>query len=309
MNYLDDNHDLVDELSAGIAERMAEIHAPEGLAHEARRIARRRTTTRALGAGLPALAVVGALGALVAASGSSGTAATGSLRVIGPRAPAPPLTAQDTAYVVRRVRARLAVAASRRGVVLSTLNKTSYPVHRTVTYLEPRTQIFYQNDTAYARQGRELFANVDADIPSGNYMHFRALTVSYSDHTWAQEESVASEPFQQHPRLTTRPLAPGALSRPSAVEKALSSHLATRVGTTKLDGIPVLVLKGRAGQDHITLYVDAQTYQPLRETEHARGKFPLDTITDVLPATTANIAWARNPPKIPPGYTRTRPTS
>jgi hypothetical protein len=308
MNYSDHNNDLIDELSAGIAERMAEIHAPEDLAHEARRIARRRTTKRALGAGLPALAVVGAVGALVATSGSSGSAAIDSVRVVGQHAPAQPATAQDTAYIVRRIRARLAVADGGRGVVLSTLDKTSYPIYRDVTYLDPRTQIFYQSDKAYTRQGRELFANVDADIPIRNYMHFRAFTIDYSDHTWAQGESVASEPFQKHPAAATHPLPPGAMSPASAVEKALSSHLATRAGTTKIDGIPVIVLKGTAGQDHITLYVNAQTYQPLREAQRTRGKFHLDTITDVLPATAANIARAKNPPKIPPGYTRTSPT-
>jgi hypothetical protein len=309
MNYLDDNDDLIDALSAGIAERMADIHAPEDMASEAREIARRRTTTRALGVGLPALAVVGAVGALVVTSGSSRTAATGAVQGVGPHAPALPSTAQDVAYVVRRVRARLAVAASSRGVVLSTLNKTSYPVYRSVTYFNPRTQIFYQTDTAHTRRGRELYANVDADIPVGNHMHFRGLTINYSDHTWAQGESVASGPFQQHPAPATRPLPPDALSPPSAIEKALSSHLATQVGTTKIDGIPVLVLTGRAGQDHITLYVDAQTYQPLRETDDARGKFHLDTVTNVLPATAANIARAKTAPKIPPGYTRRSPTS
>lgn len=309
MNRSDENNNLIDELRAGIAERMAEIRAPEDLAHRARRIARRRTSTRALGAGLPALAVVGAVGALAGTSGRSGTATTGSVRGVGPHASVQHSTAHDTAYIVARIRARLAVADRGGGVVLSTLDKTSYPTYRDVTYLDPRTRIFYQNDQAYNRQGRELFANSDADIPIRDYMHFRAFTIDYSNHTWAQGESVASEPFQKHPAPPTHPSPPGVLSPPSAIEKALTSHLATRVGTTKIDGIPVIVLKGTAGHDHITLYVDAQTYQPLREIECARGKFHLDAIIDVLPATAANIARAKNLPKIPPGYTRTSPTS
>ena len=270
----------------------------------ASRTSRRRRRRLGLLAGvLSALVAVGVWAVVVVSSGGSGPTGTGSLRVTRPHAPAPG-AAQDTAYVVRRVRARLAVVDHNRGVVLSTLNKTGFPIYRDVTYYDPKTQVLYQDDKAYDRHGRELYANVDANIPIKRYMHFRTFWIDYTEHAWAEGESVASEPFQTGPMHFKHPLPAGAMSPPSAVERALSSHIETRAGTSTIDGTRALVLKGMAGQDHITLYVDAQTYQPLRETDHARGKFHTDTITDVLPATAVNIARAKNRPKIPSGYSR-----
>ena len=42
MNHLDDKQ-LIDQLHAGLADRTADIHAPDGLVDGARRAARRRT--------------------------------------------------------------------------------------------------------------------------------------------------------------------------------------------------------------------------------------------------------------------------
>lgn len=69
------------------------------------------------------------------------------------------------------------------------------------------------------------------------------------------------------------PLSPSAMSARSVIDRALSSQIATRAGTATIDGTPVLVLNGRAGQDQI-------------------------------PATGANIARAKNRPPIPPGDNR-----
>lgn len=238
-------------------------------------------------------------------SGGSGGAAPGSVRIVGPHAPPPAHgSAHNTAYIVRRVRARIADADNGRGVVLSTVNKTGYPIYRNVTYYNPRTGILYQNDKAYTHRGRELFVNVDATIPIKNYVHFHSFSIDYGDHTWSDGWSVAAEPFPQHLAPSKRSVPPSAMSPASVVEKALSSHIATRTGMAKIDGIRVIVLKSRAVRTTSRCTFDAQTYQPLRETERMRGKFQLDRITSVLPATRANISRAKNPPKIPSGYSR-----
>lgn len=265
---------------------------------------RRRVRARfGVRVGLPAVLTAGIAIVLVATSGGLRGPALPSVRITGPSAHAPGAVL-DSAYIVRRVRTRLAVADHGRGLVLSTLDTSSYPIYRTVTYYDPKTHIFYQDALAYDRHGHELFANVDADIPIDGYMHFRTFTIDYRDHTWNEGESAASGPLPNSAIHLKHPLPPSATSSSLVIERALASHLATRAGTATVNGSPVLVLKGRAGQDQITLYVNARTYQPLRETEHAQTRFPVDRVTDVLPATAANIARAKNPPPIPSGYTR-----
>ncbi len=256
--------------------------------------------------GVPAVAAAGIVAALILTPTGAGDGGGGSLRVTGSRAgsgAAGPGTVQNAAYVLRRARSRFADEVAR-GVVLSVVDNSGFPTYRNVTYYDPKTDVFYQNDRAYDRRGRELFVNVDADVPVRDHMHFRTFSIDYTGHTWGADETVSAEPFNPHPAPLKHPLPPGAMSPPSAVAKALRSHTVTRAGTARVDGTSVIVLKARAGQDHITLYVDSRTYQPLRETELMRGKFHLETVTDVLPATRANLARAEDRPMIPSGFTR-----
>jgi hypothetical protein len=54
---------------------------------------------------------------------------------------------------------------------------------------------------------------------------------------------------------------------------------------------------------HLTLYVDARTYQPLRTVTAVDGNPGGPYITDRMPATPDNIAQARGG-AVPAGYTR-----
>jgi hypothetical protein len=76
MTPFDDN-DLIDRLQSGIDERQSRISAPDGIGDQARRAARKRTATRAVGAGVPVLAAAGVATVLAVSSGSGPTAVTG----------------------------------------------------------------------------------------------------------------------------------------------------------------------------------------------------------------------------------------
>jgi hypothetical protein len=93
MNHVDDT-ELIDGLRARLLDRTADVHAPDRLADDARRLARRRATTRTVAVGIPVLAAAGVATVLLASSGSPAAHTT-----TGPAAPgvnAPVAQAQDT---------------------------------------------------------------------------------------------------------------------------------------------------------------------------------------------------------------------
>ncbi len=118
MTPFDDN-DLIDRLQVGIAERQSGISAPKRIGDNARRAARKRTATRAVGAGVPVLAAAGVATVLATSSGAGSTAAGGL------RGPSPPISAvsggpvkvEEAAYIVNRVKANIA-KASQDGMVI-----------------------------------------------------------------------------------------------------------------------------------------------------------------------------------------------
>ena len=124
MTPFDDN-DLVDRLQSGIVERQSRISAPHGIGDNARRAARKRTATRAVGAGVPVLAAAGVATVLAIGSGSGSTAAHGP-SAAGPvlSAPTGPVKAEDSAYIVKRVRAKIA-EDSQSSIVIHTADYAS----------------------------------------------------------------------------------------------------------------------------------------------------------------------------------------
>jgi hypothetical protein len=107
-------------------------------------------------------------------------------------------------------------------------------------------------------------------------------------------------------------------SSPSEVRQALQDGQVTRKGTTTVNGtlaialsVPVPVPAPSGQRAHLTLHVDAHTWQPLRAVEVTEGD-PVGArvadwsprVTDRLPATPENIAKATDGESIPAGYTR-----
>ncbi len=217
--------------------------------------------------------------------------------------PKPQAEVRNAAYVIRHVKAKLISLERGFGVVTSTVDYVGFPVYHDVIYLDPKTGAIFQADKAETRSGRVLYENVDEDVPVHDEEHFRTFSIDYTRHSWSAGSGSNHMPIQSPSARPFRARFPGALSTPRAVEHALSSHLERRAATTTLDGVRALVLTGRDGIDHITLDVDASTYQPLRETEHGSSRYgDIDQITHVLAATPPNITLAVKRPKIPTGY-------
>ncbi len=104
----------------------------------------------------------------------------------------------------------------------------------------------------------------------------------------------------------------GLASSPSEVRQALQSGRVTRKGTTTVNGTPAVALSVTvpggmpdARSVHLTLHVDARTYQPLRTVTVAGGNPGGPYVADRMPATPDNIAKARDG-SIPAGYTKAR---
>ena len=95
------------------------------------------------------------------------------------------------------------------------------------------------------------------------------------------------------------------------MQQALQSGQVTQQGTATVDGTQAIALSMTAPNapgnpsTHIALYVDAQTYQPLRTVAVVDGAPDL-SVGDWVPATPGNIAMAKDE-SVPAGYTRATP--
>lgn len=107
------DNDLIDELRAGMREHTDHTEVPSGFADHARRTARQRSARRVVAAGSPLIAAAGVATVLAAGAGSQSSPPRGGQTAnvtVGSG------QIQDTAYIIRQVRAHL-VDAGRRDVV------------------------------------------------------------------------------------------------------------------------------------------------------------------------------------------------
>lgn len=315
MTPFDDN-DLIDQLQSGIAERQSGISAPDGIGEQARRAARKRTATRAVGAGVPVLAAAGVATVLAVSSGSGPTAAT-SLSVGGSNrsalSPATgPVKAEDTAYIVKRVKAN--VADSQGGTVIHGYSYARGDVSSDGSLVNLGSKIADEYDytapdgTVYMRSawnnvdGSPYLTGSNVLVPDGNGdgkgVDTRTL-IDPATHTYSQAQfSGVSDPKAGLPT-------PNLYSSASEVQQALASGQVTQKGAATVNGTQAIALSiklpGAVNED-LTLYVDAQTYQPLRTVITLNGEPDL-LVADWMPATPDNTAQAKDD-SIPAGYTK-----
>jgi hypothetical protein len=311
MTPFDDN-DLIDRLQSGIAERQSGISAPDGIGDDARRAARKRTATRAAGAGVPLLAAAGVATVLATGSGSASKAA-GGLGAGGSAAPAAvvtggPLKAVDTAYIVKRVKANVAASSQdgtfwhseqfEGGTVSSdgSLVNVGTKEADTYDYKAPDgtggfRDVSYNDDGSPNLTMTERFSR-----DSNGTMDDAQTIVNPSKQLYSQTRYPGvSADLGQGTSLTLS-------STASQVAQALQSGQVTQTGTVTINGTQARALSIAVPGEGFTLYVDAQTYQPLRTVLTLNGEADLE-ITDWLPATADNIAQAEND-SIPAGYTK-----
>lgn len=310
------DNDLIDELRDGMRARTNNTEVPDGFVDRARRTARRRSSRRAAAVCTPVLAAVAVATVLATGAGSSSPSG----------AQAPSVTvgttqAHDTAYVVKRVEAKIA------GDSCSTL------LH---VYEVPRGQ--ETSSGSLLDLSRHSFDEYVYDSPDGGQYQ---RTASYNQdgnltalsfwkiYTAADgKQTLAGTRIDpaKHTYTTSHTLTGGGATigatvphGESEVQRALKSGRVTQMGTTTINGTPAIALSlkqirvgsrvisiGATGYTE-TLYVDAQTFQllsmvaanPTNNPRYFHGLY----IGDYLPVTPATIAKAEDE-SIPAGYAK-----
>jgi hypothetical protein len=308
MTPFDDN-DLIARLQSAIAERQSGVSAPEGIGDAARRAAHRRTATRAVAAGVPVLAAAGVATVLAISSGS-GSPAAGSPTAGGSALSAPtgPVKIDDTAYILKRVQAKVADDIHN-GTVFHSYSYfdshvssdgslvSSGPMSgQSWEYTAP-DGAWYTRNTQNNRDGSPtgvIGIDVLGSVVNGRQSETQTI-IDAANHTYS--------------RMRTEGYASGSSSgldlhsSPSQVQRALRSGHVTQKGRTTVHGTPAIALSLPDRRGQYILYVDARTGQPLRTVSTTRGNPSPPYVTDWVPATRENIAKAEDD-SIPAGYKR-----
>jgi len=314
--------DLFHELHEGMRERADRIDFPRGLAAEARRGARRRTARRAVITSVPVLAVAGVMTVL-----ALGGAGTPHLATSGPRGSVSPVSAgltphaQDTAYIVGRVRTHLAhLAVAGEGQVLkqtTTLGDgtTDHPASNNTDwmYIDPQSGVAYQRSVDTSADGAYLQTNALVTTPTDGSLHTQVTSLDPSSSTYFTSDSAVSQLVNSSTSGTQL----GIRSTERQIEQALADGQVTQEGTAIVDGQSTIKLSvpassqptsGEPAHTTITLYVNTQTDQPVREVDVSLNNADdpsagnATTTLDWLPTTAANIALTKV--QIPAVYTQ-----
>jgi hypothetical protein len=227
-----------------------------------------------------------------------------------------PVKGEDTACIVKHVKAEIA-DASHSSLVLHTYGYFS--AHQSpdgsLVRSGPKSGegyqyialdgTRYQRNWSYNKDGSPtgiIGHGVTGPVVDGK--QDVALTIiNHANHTYSQEQTEYS--------VTGGANAPGSptlglASSPSEVQQALQSGQVAQKGTTTVNGTPAIALSitvPDAQSIHLTLHVDARTYQPLRTVTVVDGNSSGPYIADWMPATPDNIAKTEGD-SIPAGYTK-----
>lgn len=314
MTPFDDNH-LIDQLQSGIAERQSKISAPHGIGDNARRVAHKRAVTRAVGAGVPVLAAAGVATVLATSSGPAATTAR------GPSTGGSPLSAptagsvrvENTAYIIKRVKAKIAADRQSSTVVHTQLYTRGEATSNGSLLIQgPRKAEGWQYlppDGTVSQ--RSVGINTDGSptgitgtMVIGPVVNGKAqatfTVIDSSNHTYSQTRT------QYSVDPNTPAATPSLQNSPAEVQHELESGTVTPEGTTTVNGTQAIALSVAMPSDAVyeTLYVDARTYQPMRTViASSYGGNSTVLVTDWIPATPDNIAKAKGD-SIPAGYTK-----
>ncbi len=275
---------------------LQEIASAHGSLHPSL-VRRTRRARRPLRLTVPALAVAaaGAVAVVIATASGSAPRSSGSS--------ATPAHLQETAYVIRRVRANLGGAAQNTVVEDTETGGNGNPgsdrIATSYSYTDPQTGDTYTSSTMALPDGTVIYAQHWVGTPTNGGMSYRQTEV---------------DPVQQLYSVTTSTGAadPTASSEADAeaIRAELASGQATQQGTATIDGRHVIKLAFTGPQDTTgTLYVDPQSYEPVRSVASSRvGSDNSSTDNDTtvenwLPASAANVA-AVETDAVPAGYTQ-----
>ena len=254
---------------------------------------RQRRSLRRMRVAFPALAAAAAAGAaVVVATGAIG-GSNGSSNIGGGGSPGSHVGAvahgHDVAYVVGRVRAHLAAGTDEVIEYPSTGGNFGFD---SWGYVDSQTGAHYMSSVGTLADGTTFYSETQEGTPSNGGLQFKNVNADPIHRIYTVDEYHMS---------TVQPLpVPPAVQQ---LQGELKSGQATPEETVTINGRSALEIsisssKGDQGATS-TLYVDPQSYEPIRFVWTA------GTSTDAvnwLPATPANIAKAE--PQIPAGYTQ-----
>ncbi len=254
---------------------------------------------------------------VIVASGLGRASSTPRLAFPGVHASrVPSVQSEDTAYIVSRVKAR--VAAAQTGTVVryalysggdvtadGSLVNLGWKMDEGYEYAAPdSTQ--YAHDTMYYQDGSIELATFEDWTPGATAD--RGTDTETVINPDADEYSQTRYEATFNPNLVATPR-PDVFSTPAQIQQALQSGRVTQQGTLTIDGTQAIALSmiapnapGNPSTD-VALYVDAQTYEPLRTVAIVGSDL---TVSDWVPAAADNIAAAKDE-SIPAGYTKTTP--
>jgi hypothetical protein len=233
----------------------------------------------------------------------------------------PPPAARETAYIVRRVRARLAqLATAGQGLVLERTGTIGNGtpgdpiVHNSDwAYVDPRSGIAYQRSVDRAAGGAVLSINTLVTTPVNGVLHTKVRFLDPSSGTYFVTGHAPPGGTIAEARAAGTQL--GIRSTARQIEQALKSGAVTQRGTATVDGkptikllvppSPALVSVGLPRDTTITLYVDEKTYLPVEQVDdvpvgHDGSAGHNTSVSRWLPATPLNIALTRS--RVPTGY-------
>jgi hypothetical protein len=273
----------------------------------------RRTTLRF---SIVGAAVAIAAGVVVASGALSATAAPRLAFSNALTSSASPATTVDTAYIIKRVKANVAASVENGTVIRyatymggdvaadGSLINLGQKLSDADEYVAPdgtsdsRGALYYSGGTIELTSFDHWTPG-----PAGQVGTDIETVVNPTTHTYSRNQ------YRGGYNLNEGPSAGLLLSTPAQVQHALQSGEVIRHGTATVDGTQVIALSLEVPNapgnpsTQIALYVDAQTYQPLRTVSVQKGAPDLN-VGDWDPATRDNVALARDR-TIPAGYTKT----
>ena len=276
--------------------------------------ASRTRTRRPIVAGLAATGLAAAGVAVMATSGSGTGSSPGRPSASGL------VNGHNAAYVLKHVRARLA-ADDQSSYVEYGFDYTSGKVNRDGSlsdlgarngwgwdYTAPDGTIYEHNfgDNAAGSPSGVVGHGVTGPVVNG-WQKITLTLINNNTHTYSVHDDshgvVANTPPEGGP-------AAGLGSTAPEVEQQLQNGELTEKGTTAVNGTQAIALQTHMtptvydGSDYnLTLYVNAQSYQPLRLVTTTNDGNPDVSVANYEPATAANIAKAKDF-SVPAGYTK-----
>lgn len=268
----------------------------EAIARRGFQLRRRSTVIRgaaALGAATVGAAVVVSL-VIPAHSTAPGRNTAGGPAGSATRSPSSTPPVETVAYETKQIEAALGHAD--RYIIQTTTS--SYSGGTYTDWTDPRT------GSSYATQGTgsHKVLSWNSTFFVAKVLHWRTTEADYSTHTWFVSVIHAAGPIQGAP--PKGPDVPG--GSPQQLKKGLQAGVFRIAGHGQVNGHHAIELRAHVGILSYAIWVDAQTYQPVRVIKAFGGSLKGHALifNETWIPRSASLVSLANHPQIPAGFTR-----